>query len=408
MRDHSNHRAGDRHEVVGALLERTQFARRSETVALQDANGRVAAKRYESLNELPNTLTSNMDAVAVRFADFEDGEPDTSTWTRGEQWQFCNTGVAVPKGFDTAIAIECVEVSEDNERLTIIEPPQEKYESTTPVGAMVQEGDLLVEEGEVLTPTLLSVLAMGGYTQVEVVAKPKVAFIPTGNELVDAGGEVPWGKNVESNATMICAKLSSWGAEPKRFGIVPDDPERILEALREATETCDIVVINAGSSKGSDDWTCELLEREGEVLYHEVHQGPGKHCSFSVLYDKPVIGISGPPFGAEFTADFFIKPFVDVYLGADTSYPPVVMAKMLDSCPMQPRRTTVCQRAILRRDEYGNFYAWRAQIDSRPTMRGADEANAIICFDKNGYGYEEGEYYPVELRWPYTLPPMMR
>ena len=408
MRDHSTHKSGDRHEVVGALLARTEFDVRSETIEVSEANGRVCAATYTALHELPNTLTSNMDAVAVHFDDFADGVPDTSAWKRGEQWQFCNTGVAVPKGYDTAIAIENVEVTEDNEHIEIFYAPQERYESTTPAGANLQPGDVLVERGEVLTPTLLSVLNMGGHTQVEVVAKPRVAFIPTGNELVAAGGEVPWGKNVESNATMICAKLAAWGAEPVRFDIVKDDPDAILAALKKACEQCDIVVINAGSSKGSDDWTCELLEREGEVLFHEVNQGPGKHCSFSLLSGKPVIGISGPPFGAEFTADFFIKPFVDVYLGADTSYPPRVMAKMLDEAPMPAGRpVTVCKRAMLRRDEYGNFYAWAATQETRPVMREADQANALICLDKDSEGYYEGDYYPVELRWPYTLPPLL-
>ena len=407
MRDHSGHKSGDRHEVVGALLDKTNFERRTETIAVNEADGRVAARTYKSVNVLPNARTSNMDAVAVRWADFEAGEPDTSAWKRGEQWQFCNTGVAVPEGFDTAIAIENVEVSEDNEHLKIIYAPSEKYECTTEVGAALQEGDLLVREGEILTPTLLSVLNMGGYTEVEVVAKPKVAFIPTGNELWPAGGELPLGKNVESNATMICAKIAAWGGEPMRFDIIPDKPEEILAALKKACAECDIVVINAGSSKGSDDWTCELLEEHGEMLFHQVNQGPGKHCSFSVLDAKPVIGISGPPFGAEFTADFFIKPFVDVYLGADTSYPPVVMARMLDDCPMEPRKSTICKRAHLRRDPYGGFVAWTATQEHRPVMREAGEANALICLDKDGYGYREGEYFPVELRWPYTLPPMM-
>lgn len=407
MRDHSSHISGDRHQVVDALLEKTQFERCTETIEVSAANGRVAAKEYRSQNMLPNTRASNMDAVAVRFDDFKNGAPDTSAWVRGDQWEFCNTGIAMPEGFDTAIRIEGVEVSEDNTRLTINEQPPCRYAATTAEGATLQEGDLLVAQGELLTPTLLSVLNMGGYTEVEVIAKPRVGFIPTGNELWPAGVSLPRGKNVESNATMICAKIAAWGGEPVRYDIVPDNPSLILNYLKRATEECDIVVINAGSSKGSDDYTCEILEREGEVLFHEVNQGPGRHCSFSVLYGKPVIGISGPPFGAEFTADFFIKPFIDVFLGADTSYPPVVLARMLDSNPMQPRQVTVCKRAFLRRDEYGGFVAWLAEQEHTPVLREAGEANGLICFDKDGYGYEEGELYPVELRWPYTLPPLL-
>ena len=407
MRDHSSHRSADRHEAVGALLERCTFERKTQTVDVTQANGRITACEYRSLNTLPNALTCNMDAIAVRFADFEDGTPDTSKWTRGEQWQFANTGIAMPEGFDTAIAIECVQVSEDNQRVTILEAPEYRFQCTTPPGATLQEGDLLVADHQVLTPTLLSLLNMGGYTQIEVIQKPQVAFIPTGNELVSATDQVPTGKNVESNATMICAKLEDWGAQPMRFDIVKDDPDAILAALRKATAECDIVVINAGSSKGSDDWTCELLEREGEILFHEVNQGPGRHCSFSLLDGKPVIGISGPPIGAEFTTDFFVKPFIDVFLGADTSFPPVVMARMLDSCPREPGPVTPCKRAFLRRTPDGDFVAWTAPMESRPVLRDANDANALICLDRHGYGYVEGERYPVELRLPYTLPPLL-
>ncbi|MGN0077168.1 MAG: molybdopterin molybdotransferase MoeA [Coriobacteriales bacterium] len=407
MRDHSGHVSGDRHQVVEALLERTDFQRRTEIVDVAQADGRVAACEYRSLTMLPNTRASNMDAVAVRWEAFEGGEPDVSSWQRGRDWEFCNTGVAMPEGFDTAIRIEDVELSDDDTLAGILKMPRERHDATTAPGARLMEGDLLVAEGERLTPALLSVLNMGGYTEVEVAAKPRVGFIPTGNELWPAGAELPLGKNVESNATMICAKIAAWGGEPVRYGIVPDDPAQILESLQRAAAECDVVVINAGSSKGSDDWTCEILEREGEVLFHQVNQGPGRHCSFSVLSGKPVVGISGPPFGAEFTADFFIKPFVDAYLGAGYEKPPAVMARMLDSMPLQPRPVTICKRAFVRREENGGFVAWQAKPQGRPELREVDSANGMICLDRDGYGYQEGELFPVELRWPYTLPPLM-
>lgn len=405
MRDHSNHRSAGRREVIEALLSRVSFTRRVECVPVSEACGRVAAKTYTSLNTLPNKLTCNMDGIGVHFSDFENGMPNIESWERGVQWQYANTGVAMPADFDTAIAIERVQL-EGDKLIAIDACPEERFACTTPVGANLQPGDVLVEEGEVLSPVLLSVLNMGGHTQVEVYAKPKVAFIPTGNELVPAGGEVPEGKNVETNATMVCAKIAQWGAEPVRFDIVPDKPDQILRALRKACAECDIIAINAGSSKGSDDWTCELLEREGEVLFHEALQAPGKHSSFSILDGKPVIGISGPPFAAELNVDVFLKPFVDVYIGVDTSYAPTVMARMLDSSPLEPRRVTLVKRACVRRMPDGDYVAWQVKTDGRPKMRDCTKANALLFLDKDGYGYQEGEYFPVELSFPYAIPPV--
>ncbi len=407
MRDHSSHIAGSRHEVVGALLRAWSFDRETERIPVAQAAGRVAAHDVHSHTSLPTARISDMDAVAVRFDDVANGMPDTSQWVRGRDWQFCNTGVAVPEGFDTAIRIESVRVSDDGESVELLDLPAGRYACTSEEGCVLQRGDLLVRAGEVLTPVLLAVLCMGGFTEVDVVRKPRVTFIPTGNELVDACGEPPRGKNIESNGVMICAKIDSWGGQSCRVPIVPDDPDQILAALRAAVEGSDIVVINAGSSKGSDDFTCEILEREGTVLFHEVEQGPGKHCSFSLLDGKPVIGISGPPIGAEFTADFFVKPFVDAYLGSCLDWPPTVEAVMLDSNPMQPRRSAVVRRVAVRRDRDDRFVAWGVDLPERPALRCCERANGLVTVAKDGWGWQRGDRVTVELRYPYTLPPYL-
>lgn len=406
MRDHSNHIVATRHEAVEGLMRRWSFERRIETVDLPDALGRIAARTVRALHELPTARISDMDGIGVRFDDFADGQPDIVAWKRGEQWQFCNTGVAMPEGFDTAVPIERADVAPDNETLRSIEAPAERFACTTEPGAALQPGDVLVRAGEELTPTLLSVLAMGGHVRVDVVARPRVAFIPSGNELVDAGGPLPAGKNVESNAVMACAKIAQWGGEPVRFGIVPDDPDRLLAALREATATADIVILNAGSSKGSDDYTCELLEEHGEMLFHELAQGPGKHCSFSLLDGTPVIGISGPPIGAEFTIDFYVKPFVDLYLSRPLSFPPTVRARMLDESGPGPRHMTIVKRAAVRRTPDGSFVAWCTANDERPVLRCTTRANGVVSLSPDLGGWRPGDVVDVELRWPYGLPPL--
>lgn len=407
MRDHSNHKSATRHEAVGALLAAWQYDREVESVAVAQAAGRVCAHDVCAATTLPSARISDMDAVAVRFDDVAAGMPDTSAWKRGRDWQFCNTGVAMPEGFDTAIRIESVRVSDDGETVELLDLPQARYECTSERGCVLQPGDVLARAGEVLTPVLLAVLSMGGHTQVDVVKRPRVTFIPTGNELVDAAPEIPAGKNIESNGAMVCAKVDSWGGSARRVPIVPDDPKAILAALREAVAASDVVVINAGSSKGSDDYTCEILEREGEVLFHEVRQGPGRHCSFSLLEGKPVIGISGPPVGAEFTADFFVKPFVDAYLGASLAWPPSVQATMLDDNPMRPRGVSVVRRVAVRRDESERFVAWGVELDSRPALRCCDEANGLVVVEEDSWGWRAGDTVRVELRHPYTLPPYL-
>ena len=403
MRDHSGYIEKERHVAMRDALDAWKFERKTETVEVVDALGRIAAVDVLSKNTLPNKLTSNMDGIAVHFDAFEHGAPDTSAWVRGVDWQFCNTGIGMPDDFDTAIRIESVEVSDDNEHVKLNQLPERRGEATTAIGASLQEGDLLVRKGEELTPAKLSLLNMGGYTQVDVVKRPVVAFIPTGNELVDAGKPLGEGKNVESNAVMICAKLKLWGAEPLRYGIVPDDWEKLKKTLLDAAEKADIVIINAGSSKGSDDFTCEILEQNGEMLHHMLAQGPGRHCSAALLNGTPVIGISGPPIGAEFTSDWMVKPLVDRYLGVLGDYPPMVFARMDFNADFWPEAVQVVRRGVVYRDEHDRLHARLLATDERPLLRQLDKANCFITFGRGVERWKAGDIHPVELRWPYII-----
>lgn len=317
MRDHSHHVEVTRQKAVELLLAHSTFEPAVETVSLGEAYDRVLAVDVVAQLDMPNCLTCCMDSVAVHWVDFESGMPDTSSWRRGDQWEFANTGVGMPEGFDTAIVVEHVQLSDDELSIAFDAAPSRQFAGTRPAGGRMHKGDVLVPAGTRLTPLLVAHVASGNNTSVQVVARPKVAFIPTGNELVKADGsaELARGKNVESNSYLVAGKIRAWGGEPLVFNIVPDNPALIKEAVREACAQADIVVLNAGSSKGSDDWNVEMLEDMGQVLYHQTNHGPGHHSSGAVVDGTPVVGISGPPGGAAFTTDFYLKPLIAQFLG---------------------------------------------------------------------------------------------
>lgn len=313
MRDHSKHIQLKREEAIEVLVRESAFQPKTEIVGLHDALGRVTATDCTAKNDLPNALCAGPDGIAVRFADFENGIPDTSNWQLGVDYGWANTGTAIPEGFDTDIAIEMVEIAEDG-TLTIKQAPSEKGQSCKQPGADIAQGDLVVAARSYLTPTKISALAMTGYTEVEVIVKPKVVFIPTGDELVEIGNPLPKGKAYETNGILLEGKLRLWGAEPEIYPCLPDDWDQIKAALLKACEEADIVSINAGSSKGSKDFTMEILEEIGTVFCHETNHGPGRHTSASVVNGTPVLGLSGPPSGCEITADWYLKPLVDSFL----------------------------------------------------------------------------------------------
>lgn len=334
MRDHSNHIELSREEAVATMLAHCCFAPGTELVAVEESFGRVLAADAHALVTLPNCLTCNMDSVALRWSDFEGLEPgalpNIEGWTRGVDWQFANTGVGMPEGFDAAIAIENAVVSEDNQVLEqILAAPSAQYAGTSPAGSRMHEGDLVAARGTVVTPVVAAALAGSGHVSVEVVRRPRVTFIPTGNELVNVGTAVPRGKNIESNSLVIRGKVLVWGGEPHVMPIVPDKPEAISEAIRQACASSDIVVLNAGSSKGSDDWAMEVLETIGQVFNHETNHGPGHHSSYSLVDGTPIVGISGPALGAAFTTDFYLKPLIDRWYGFEEA-PRKVTARLVE------------------------------------------------------------------------------
>lgn len=325
MRDHSHHIEMSRGEAVSAMLERWDWKAASrdcvDIVPIAQSYGRVLAEDVRSRIEAPNALTCCMDSIAVHYDDFANGMPDTSAWVRGVDWQFANTGIAMPEGFDAAIVIEHVTVSPDEQHVEIDAAPSARFAGTRPAGSNLHEGDLLGKAGEVITPDVAARLSSGNYCAVPVVARPRVAFIPTGNELVRPGGFIERGKTLETNSVVVRGKIEAWGGIPQIFDIVPDKPGLIESAVREGVRTADIVVVNAGSSKGSEDWSCEKLEEMGEIICHETNHGPGHHSWYAVVDGKPVVGISGPSGGASFTLNFYLRPLMRAWLGLEPEVP---------------------------------------------------------------------------------------
>lgn len=343
MRDHSSHIELSRAEAVVAMLEALPAGfgdAAPEQVPLGQSYGRVLAHDVRAKTDIPNVLTCYMDSIAVHWDDFEGRAPgdlpDTSAWRRGRDWEFANTGVAMPEGFDAAIVVEHVEVSDDEQSVTIDAAPSERYAGTRAPGAVMRRDAVAVEAGSLVDADVAARIAAAGHGTVTVRARPRVAFIPTGNELVPPNlpfseekprGFAGRGKVYESNSVVVQGKVEGWGGILVPFDIVPDDREAIREALERACAMADIVVLNAGSSKGSDDWSVEVLEEMGQVICHQVNHGPGHHSSYALLGDTPIVGISGPSGGASFTLNFYLQPLMRRFLGLDPA-PRVIFARL--------------------------------------------------------------------------------
>jgi molybdopterin molybdotransferase len=338
---------------------------------------------------------SALDGVSVHFEDFEEGIPDTSSWTEGKEYCFSNTGVAICEPFDTVIAIEYVEFDKDGQIIFLI-CPERKGENIGAVGGQVKEGELLVHKGEKFNPSLIGILLTSGVTNVKVLVKPKVVFIPTGDELVSVGFEIPLGKNVESNSFMLKAYIDECGGEAILYPIIPDVFEKLKEAILSASKIADLVLICAGSSKGNKDFTIELLESVGNVIVHELGHGPGKHCSLTYLEDTPILGLPGPPSGADLISELYVKNVLNLMQMQPIQLPYTVEAVLLEDINGYEIDFIVCMKVFIKDEKY---YAKPVVMQGKTRAELYHAHNARLYIKKKSF-FKAGEVITVEMRCP--------
>lgn len=302
---------------VSEALEGFQPRRRTgtETVSRAQALGRVPATAVISGAELPGFPRSTVDGFAVRAADTygaSDGLPayfDLIGAVRmgaaaemalrpGAAVQI-PTGAAIPAGADAVVMVEHTQAT-----------LPEMIEVTRPVA--VGEGIVRADEdvavaaevapsGRPLRAQDLGLLAAAGVTQVEVFARPRVAIISTGDEVVDPSVEqLRPGQVRDATASALAALVTEAGGEPSLRGIVPDDVEELTKVLDTAVQDCDLVVVSAGSSVGARDETVAAVESLGDpgIYCHGLAIKPGKPTLLAECGDVPVIGLPGNPLSA--------------------------------------------------------------------------------------------------------------
>lgn len=301
----------------------------TETIPIDEAEGRICAKSYQSGNQIPLVRSSAFDGIAVKSASFSDGMPDTSVWIKDQDFCRADTGDDFPDEFDTVIRIEAVTfLPESGVKLDLSKEPV-PGEGVRTSGSFMSKNDELVKEGDILTPLSLTSLLAGGYTTVEVKARPRVVFLPTGSELIKPGTPLTRGKNIETNGSLIKMIMSKWGADVTCLPICYDNHDSLRNAIFTALDSADILIVNGGSSKGNEDFTVHLLEKESSFFAHGVRCVPGRPAVFSLIQDKPVINLPGPPAAALAVLSWGIKDLYYHAMGSDAphSYQEVILTE---------------------------------------------------------------------------------
>lgn len=318
-------------EAKAAFFSRVDLQTRTGTewIPVEEALGRVAAEPVFARRSSPSFHSAAMDGVAVRAEEtfgISERSPRVLSVPQNAVW--VNTGQPLPEGFDAVIIVERLHLVEED-RLEI-RAPVYPWENVRKVGEDIVATDLLLSQNHRLKPFDIGALMAGGVASLKVWKRPRVAILPTGSELVShrAGEEASERMGhelVEFNSQVLAALVRECHALPDIHPIVPDLEEALREALERALASdADLVVMNAGSSSGSRDFTYHVLKEMGEVLVHGVTIMPGKPTILAFVKGKPVIGNPGYPVSAVISFDQFARPLLFALQGLPVQRPRTV------------------------------------------------------------------------------------
>src|SRR6202165_5242806 len=282
-----------------------------ENVAVDDALGRVTAEAVFARTSVPHYHAAAMDGIAVRAADTLGASESAPLQLRvGTQATWVDTGDALPPETNAVIMAEQVQDVGDGrlEILASVAP----WQHVRPMGEDLVATELVLPANHALSAVDLGAIVAAGHTCISVRRRPRVAIVPTGSELVDPGAPMPPGAIVDFNSVVLAGQVREWGGEPTRLPITPDDRSLIRDRVVSALEQHDVVLVNAGSSAGSEDYTAGIVRELGDLLVHGVALRPGHPLILGIsrAHARALIGIPGYPGSAILTSELFLKPLL--------------------------------------------------------------------------------------------------
>ena len=296
----------------------------AEKIPLSEAAGRISAEPIWASLSSPGYHASAMDGYAVKSKE-SSGATETSPvriplGPEGPA-SYVDTGDPMPPWADAVVMIENAELVDDDTAIEI-RAAVAPWTSVRPMGEDLVATELVLPANHCLSPVDLGAIAGSGHATVSVRRKPVVVIIPTGTELISPeeaeSRAMKPGEIIEYNSLMLAAQVESWGGEARRYSTVIDDPELIRRALARAAGEADLVVMIAGSSAGSEDYSASVIGDLGEVFVHGIAVKPGHPVILGMVKGTPpvpVIGSPGYPVSCALTGEIFIEPILSQWLG---------------------------------------------------------------------------------------------
>jgi len=301
------------------IIENRKFSFSTEYIPLEKSNRRILSENIEVLLNVPPFSRSAMDGYAVRAIDTSNSLPTNPTYLEvvdeigaGENSKITlkpfetvkiATGAPMPSGSDAVIMHENTE--ESGSEIKIIEKV-ERHQDMALTGEDLKKGEVILKKGQILNPNQLALIASAGYSRINVVKKPVVNVINTGNELVDPTTNLEPGMIINSNKYALKGLVEDSLSVPI-MSTCADDLEIMVKQLKSCLKECDVIITTGGTAISKGDIVVDAVEELGEILIHGVSIKPGKPFGFGIIDKKPVFMLSGYPVAAAVQFDIFVR-----------------------------------------------------------------------------------------------------
>lgn len=366
---------------------------KSEVISVTDSLGRITETAVFAKYCSPLFNAAAMDGIAVD-SDITKGasEANPIVLKQGEDFVVVDTGDPIKSPCDAVIMAEdLIELNDGS--LKIVEPAA-PWQHVRPIGEDIVAGEMIIPSRHKIRPIDIGVLLAGGITEISVIKQPTVAIFPTGTEIIEPTQKPKEGDIIESNSRMFEAMAKQNGAVPTRFAPIADDYDKLKAAIDKAVDSFDMVIVNAGSSAGTEDFTVHILRELGQVLVHGVAIKPGKPVILAIVKGKPVIGLPGYPVSAYINFENFVIPVLSLMNGEMKTKNNMVQA-------------AISKRLVssLKHKEYVRVKVGKVEdkLVASPLARGAGAAMSLVRADgfcvieQNSEGVEAGDTVNVEL-----------
>lgn len=392
--------------AVAQILATVPRPKKSKTVKLRKAFGRVLAEDIHAVADVPNHTNSAMDGYAFNGKELDSdglsklwvigtayaGKPFGTEVKPGEAVRIM-TGAVMPQSTDTVVMQEYASLQDD---IMSITKAAKIGQNVRHVGEDIRKGATVLRAGRRISAADLGLLASLGVAKVKVYKKPRVAFFSNGDEIRQVGEPLEIGELYDSNRHTLYAMLKNSGVKGIDLGVVGDDYDAIKKIIQKGDKIADMVVTSAGASVGEADYIYDILSELGKVNLWKIAVKPGRPLAFGELKNSVFFGLPGNPVSVMTSFASCIKPAIEKLSGQQAATPIQLKAKTTSDIRKRPGRSEF-QRGLAYNDASGDLIVDVRKYQGSGVLSSMAEGNCFVSLNIDSTGAKTGDLVDIVL-----------